>query len=145
MNAAAPRALDMRAIGIGAAVGIGASVVMSTLWILFPMQNAAEHIGIILIVSHLIGAIIDIATGAVAGWLARARGSIHGLFAGLIANIVSLGIGYAITLVRTDYGRTVEQVIAYLASMLPWQVVGIALATLAGAIAVRFSQRQETR
>jgi hypothetical protein len=137
VNNAAPRALDVRAIGIGAAVGIGASLAVSLMWILFPMQNAAEHISLVILVSHAIG--------AAAGWLARVRGSVHGLFAGLIANIVSMGIGYAITLVRTDYGRTAEEVISYLATMLPWQVVGIALATLAGAIAVRFAQWKEIR
>jgi hypothetical protein len=140
MNAPAA-GLDLRAIGIGAATGIGASVVMSLLWVLLPTQNMAAHIGIVLIVSHVIGAVIDIATGFVAGWLARQRGAVHGFFAGLIANIVSLAIGYGITLVRTDYGRTVDQVFAYLVSMLPWQIVGVVLATIAGALAVRLAPR----
>lgn len=134
--------MNQRAIFTGAAVGIGASLAMSLIWGLFPVADATAYIGLILIVSHLVGAVIDIATGAVAGWLARVRGSMHGLFAGLIANIVALGIGYAITLVRTDYGRTVEQVIEYLLAMLPWQIIGVALATIAGAIAVRLAQRR---
>ena len=140
MNAPAS-ALNLRAVWLGAAVGIGASVVMSLLWVLFPTQNLAEHIGLVLIVSHSIGALIDIATGFTAGWLARQRGAMHGFFAGLIANIVSLAIGYSITLVRTDYGRTVEEVVSYLVSMLPWQIVGVVLATIAGAIAVRVAPR----
>jgi hypothetical protein len=133
--------VNQRAIFIGAAVGIGASLAMSLMWVLLPAENVAANLGIVLMASHVIGALIDIATGATAGWLARTRGSMHGLFAGLLANIVSLAIGYAITLVRTDYGRTVEQVMAYLVAMLPWQIVGIALATIAGAIAVRLAPR----
>ena len=133
--------MNQRAIFIGAAVGIGVSLAMSLMWVLFPTENVAANLGIVLIVSHVIGALVDIATGATAGWLARSRGAMHGLFAGLIANIVSLAIGYAITLVRTDYGRTVDEVIQYLIAMLPWQVVGIALATIAGAIAVRLAPR----
>jgi hypothetical protein len=140
----APPGLDFRAIGIGAAAGIGASLVMSVMWMLFPMNAMAGHFGIVMLASYLIGALIDIATGAIAGWLARRRGSLHGLFAGLIANIVSMGVGYALTLLRTDYGRSVEQVIAYLVAVVPWQIVGVALATIAGTIAVRLQARAGT-
>ena len=59
------------------------------------------------------------------------------MFAGAIANIVSMGVGYAVTLLRTEYGRTVEQAISYLMAVVPWQIVGIALATIAGTIAAR--------
>jgi hypothetical protein len=142
MNApAAPRGLDYAAIGVGAAIGIGASIAMSLLWVLMPSELVVAHVGIVVAVSHLLGAAIDIATGAAAGWLARRRGSMHGLFAGLIANIVSLAIGYATTLLRTGYGDTVEEVMSYLVSIVPWQIAGVALATIAGAIAVRFANR----
>ena len=140
MNAPA-NPLNLRAVWTGAAVGIGASLAMSLLWVLFPTQNVAANIGVVLIVSHAVGALIDIGTGFVAGWIARARGAMHGFFAGLIANIVSLSIGYVITLVRTDYGRSVDQVVGYLVAMLPWQVIGIVLAAIAGAIAVRVAPR----
>ena len=133
--------MNQRAVWIGAAAGIGASLVMSLLWVLLPTDNVAANIGVVLIASHVIGALIDIGTGFVAGWFARARGAMHGFFAGLIANIASLAIGYVITLVRTDYGRTVEQVIGYLVAMLPWQVIGVVLAAIAGAIAVRLAPR----
>jgi hypothetical protein len=98
----------------------------------------------VMLANQLIGAVIDIATGAAAGWFAGRRGSMHGLFAGLIANIVSMGVGYVMTVLRTDYGRTVEQVIGYLAAVVPWQIVGVALATIAGAIAVRLQARAGT-
>jgi hypothetical protein len=146
MNTPAPVAtpvpLNTQAIMIGSAVGIGASLAMAVFWSVVPMQNLGEWIGVALIVSQIVGASIDIATGAVAGWIARSRGSMHGLFAGLIANIVSLGIGYGMTLLRTDYGRTSEEVIQYLMALLPWQVIGIALSTIAGAIAVRLAARR---
>ena len=142
MNAPAPQGLDLSAIGVGAAVGIGASIAMSVLWAVFPSEKIVEHVGLVLLISHLIGAAIDIATGATAGWLAKRRGSMHGLFAGLIANIVALAVSYALTLLRTDYGRTVEQVLQYLAQMVPWQIIGVALSTIAGAIAVRFAARR---
>lgn len=142
MNTPVRPGLDLPAIGVGAAVGIGASIAMSVLWAVFPQEKIVEHVGVVVLASHLIGALIDIATGATAGWLARQRGSLHGLFAGLIANIVSLGVGYAMTVLRTDYGRTVEEVLAYLAQLVPWQIVGVALSTIAGAIAVRFAARR---
>ena len=138
----AAQELDFRAIGIGTAVGIGASLAMSMLWVLFPPGAVAANVSLIVAISHLAGAAIDIATGATAGWLAGRRGSMHGLFAGLIANIASLAIGYTMTVLRTDYGDTVEEVIAYLMALVPWQIVGVALATIAGAVAVRFAQRR---
>jgi len=144
VNAAAP-SLDWRAIGIGAAVGIGASLAMSVLWMLFPLQARPEHLTWVLLASHAIGALIDIATGATAGWLAGRRGSMHGLVAGLAANLASMAVGYAITLVRTGYGRSVQETLAYLMAMVPWQVVGVVLATIAGTIAVRLRARAAPR
>lgn len=141
MNAAAPRGLDLRAIGIGAAAGIAASIAMSVLWAVLPAEKIGAHLAVVLLASHAIGAVVDIATGAIAGWMAGRRGSLHGLFAGLIANLVSMTIGYCMTLLRTDYGRTVEQVVSYLVAIVPWQIVGVALATIAGAIAVRLRAR----
>lgn len=142
MNAVAPRALDMTAIGAGAALGIVLSLATSVLWALIPPEKMVTYLSIVMAASYGLGALIDGATGACAGWMAKQRGSLHGMFAGLIANVVSLGVGYAITLVRTDYGRSVEEVIQYLASLLPWQIVGVALASLAGGVAASFARRQ---
>jgi hypothetical protein len=140
MNATAPRGLDLRAIGVGAAVGIGGSIAMSLLWGLLVDVTPAQLM-LVVTISHLLGAAVDIASGAAAGWLARRRGSLHGLFAGLLANIVSLAVAYATMLLRTDYGDSVEEVLAWLMAVVPWQVIGVALASIAGAIAVRFANR----
>lgn len=133
--------LNWRAIGIGVAVGIGGSLLLNVLFHLFPFDGEKHPMWAILAVSYGAAALIDIAVGASTGWLAGRRGAMHGFLAGLIVSLISPFLGYLVVLVR-ERGEVPFELIPYLYALLPGTVMGMVLATIAGAIAAHFVVKQ---
>lgn len=133
--------LNWRAIGVGVSVGIGGSLLLNVLFHLFPFDGEKHPIWAILAISYAAGALIDIAVGATTGWLARRRGASHGFVAGLITSLISPLLGYLMVLMR-ERGEVPFALIPYLYALLPGTVVGMVLATIAGAIAAHFAVKQ---
>lgn len=135
--------MNWRAVGIGAAVGVGGTLVLGVLFRLFPWE-VGDRLWLFLALGYLTGGIVDIATGATAGALARRRGALHGLVAGTIATLLSPLIGYALFWVQTR-GAAPLGLLDFFAGVAVSGVLGIALSTAAGAIAARVSVRTDAR
>jgi hypothetical protein len=133
--------VNWKAIGIGVGVGVGCSLLMGVLFRIFPFDASAHPLWIFMLLSYGAGALIDIATGATAGALARTRGALHGLLAGAIALLLSPLIGYAMMWVETR-GEPPIDVLAYAFVILVRGLVGVALATAAGAVAAYIARTQ---
>lgn len=133
--------LSWRAIGIGAAVGIGGSMLLGLLFQLFPFDGEKHPVWAIVAISYASGALVDIAAGATSGWLAARRGALHGLLAGLAVGLLSPLLGFAMMWVR-ERGQVPIGFVTYLQGMVPGAALGVFLATLAGALAARLARRQ---
>jgi hypothetical protein len=134
--------VNWRAIGIGVAIGLGGSLVLGVMFRMFPLE-ADGRLWIFLTLSYLAGGVIDIATGATAGALARTRGAVHGLVAGVIATLVSPLLGYAMFWVETR-GEAPLGLLEFYAGIAISGLIGIALATAAGAVAARIASARST-
>ena len=130
--------MNWRAIGIGVAVGVGASLALGVLFRAFPHDASERPLWIFLALSYVAGGLIDIAVGATAGWLARVRGAMHGLIAGAIATILSPLIGYASFWIEMR-GAPPLGLLDFFAGMAISGVIGIAIAAAAGAVAARIA------
>ena len=133
--------MNWRAIGIGVAVGIGGSLVLNVLFHLFPFDGEKHPMWAILAISYGTGALLDIAVGATAGWLAAQRGAIHGLLAGVIVSLVTPLIGFALMWAR-ERGHVPIELLPYLLAVAWGALLGVALSTIAGAIAAPIAARQ---
>ena len=126
--------MNWRAIGIGVAVGIGGSLALNVLFHLFPFDGEKHPMWAILAISYGTGALLDIAVGATAGWLAAQRGAVHGLLAGMIVSLVTPLIGFALMWVR-ERGHVPIELLPYLFAVAWGALLGIALSTIAGTVA----------
>ena len=125
--------MNGRAIGIGAAVGIGGSMLLGVLFQLFPFDGEKHPLWAILAISYASGALVDIAAGATAGWLAARRGALHGLLAGLISGLVSPLLGFAMMWVR-ERGAVPIEFVPYLFAVSSGVALGVLVAAISGAI-----------
>jgi hypothetical protein len=135
---------DWRAVGIGVAVGLAGTLLLGMVFRL--MQFDVERHGpwLIHVFSYGAGAVVDIACGATAGALARRRGALHGVLAGLGASLASPVVGYVTMLVQ-GHGTAPIELDAYLLAIAFSSGVGIVLATVAGAIAAPIAARARGR
>lgn len=133
--------MNWRAIGVAVAVGLGGSLLVGMVFRLFPFDASERPMWLFLALSYGAGAVLDIAVGAIAGALARVRGALHGLVAGSIATLLSPLIGFAVLWVETR-GEVPLGLLQFYAGIAVSGVVGIALSTMAGAIAVRMRGAQ---
>ena len=134
--------MNWRAIGIGVAVGLGGSLVLGVLFRMLPWE-AGERLWIFMALSYVAGGLVDIATGAVAGALARTRGAMHGFVAGTIATVVSPLLGYAMFWVETR-GEAQLGLLQFYAGIAVSGLIGIALATAAGAVAAQLATKRSS-
>jgi hypothetical protein len=132
--------MNWRAIGIAVMVGLGGSLILGVLWRVFPLSTEHVPLWAIMAMSYGLGAILDLATGAVAGALARVRGALHGLTAGAITSVLSPLIGLTMMLVE-GRGTLPVPLLDYALAIAGSTVVGIVLATIAGAIAAPIASR----
>lgn len=132
--------MNWRAIGIGVAIGLGGTLLLGVLFRLLPWE-AGEHLWMFMALSYVAGALIDIAAGATAGALARTRGALHGFVTGVIATLVSPLLGYARFWVETR-GEAPLGLLQFYAGIAVSGVIGIALATAAGAVAARIAAKR---
>ena len=132
--------LSWKAIGLGVAVGIGGALLMSIVWRVFPFDASERPLWMVYVLSYAAGVLIDAATGATAGWLARVRGAAHGFFAGLIAGVISPFIGFAFILVETRGAAPIEWG-GYFTQVAIGAAIGIVVAAVAGAIAARLAAK----
>jgi hypothetical protein len=128
--------IDWRAVGIGAAVGIGGGLLLHLLFRVFPISVEEGRIWLVYVLNYGGGMLVDAACGATAGVLARRRGALHGLLAGAIAALLSPLIGFAMMWMETR-GAPPIQVSAYLIAIATGALLGTAIATAAGAIGAR--------
>lgn len=133
--------LDWRAIGIAIAVGLGGSLLLGTLFQALPYDGVSIPLGLYLGLSYGSALLVDLATGATAGAIARRRGLAHALVAVLVCSVVSPLLGLAMTLVRNrplpDIG-----LLDYLGAIAGSTVAGIVIACVAGAVAARMAARR---
>jgi hypothetical protein len=132
--------MNWRAIGIAVMVGLGGSLILGVLWRVFPPSTEHVPLWAIMALSYGLGAILDLATGAVAGALARVRGALHGLTAGAITSVLSPLIGLTMMLVE-GRGTLPVPLLDYALAIAGSTLVGIVLATIAGAIAAPIAAR----
>lgn len=130
--------VDWRAVGIGAAVGIGGGLVLGVLIRLVPFDFERYGMWTYQLLTYGAGGLIDLACGATAGALARPRGALHGFLAGTIASLVSPLLGLVMFFVTTRFAAPLD-VLPWLLAVATGVVLGIVLATLAGAIAARIA------
>jgi hypothetical protein len=133
--------MNWRAIGIAIAVGIAGSLALGMLFHLFPFDAEKHPMWAILAISYVSAALVDIAVGATAGWLAARRGALHGLLAGLISGLISTLMGFAMMWVRTR-GAVPIEFLPYVFALLWGLLLGVVLATLSGAVAAWLAARQ---
>lgn len=134
--------MNWRAIGIGVAIGLGGSLVLGVMFGLLPWE-AGEHLWMFMALSYVAGGLLDIAAGATAGALARTRGALHGSVTGVIATLVSPLLGYARFWIETR-GVAPLGLLAFYAGIAISGLIGIALATAAGAVAARIASARST-
>lgn len=136
--------IDWPAVGIGAAVGLAGTLLLSMVFRLLPFDVERHGLWAIYVFSYGAGALIDIACGATAGALARQRGALHGMLAGLIAALVSPLLGYATMWV---HGRGMAPIgfASYLLAIAGSSLVGVVLAALSGLIAARIAAASARR
>jgi hypothetical protein len=132
--------IEGRAVGIGVAVGLAGTLLLGMAFRLMPFDVERHGLWLIYAFSYGAGALIDIACGATAGALARRRGALHGALAGLIANLLSPLIGYATMLVQ-GRGTAPIEFGSYVLAIAGSSLIGVVLATIAGAIAARIALR----
>jgi hypothetical protein len=132
--------LNWRAIGIAVAIGLAGSLVMGLLFRVFPFDASERPMWLFFVFSYGAGALLDIAVGGTAGALARVRGALHGLVAGAIATVLAPLIGFAMMWVETG-GEVPLGLVEFYAGIAISGVVGIALATAAGAVATRIAAK----
>lgn len=121
--------LSWRAVWIGAAVPIAASVAMMALG--FVMGPLVDLLGVAVVSwsMRLFGLAADAAAGFVAGRIAGRDGAVHGLLAGVIAAAVGLGIS-----LPRMFGLGFQPDAAYWLQVGVWTLAGVALAFVGGAL-----------
>ena len=130
--------IDWRAVGIGAAVGIGGSLLLNVMYRVFPIDVERHGLWLVYALSYGGGALIDAACGATAGALARRRGALHGLLAGGITALVAPLVGFIMMWVETR-GLPPIELLPYLVALATGALIGIAIATAAGFVAARIA------
>jgi hypothetical protein len=133
--------VDWRAVGIGAAVGIGGSLLLGVLMRLVPFDFERHGMWTYQLLTYGAGGLVDLACGATAGALAGRRGALHGLLAGAITAVVSPLLGLAMFFVTTRFAVPLD-VLPWLLAVATGALLGIVLATLAGAVAARLAPRR---
>jgi hypothetical protein len=121
--------LQRRAIAIGAAVSIAASLVIVALGSM--AGSLVETLGVVVVswAFRLFGLAADAAAGFVAGRIAGRDGALHGLAAGVLASAV----GLAISLPRALFAGFAPDAGWWL-QVATWTLAGVALAFVGGAL-----------
>ena len=132
--------IDWRAVGIGVAVGLAGTLLLGMAFRLIQFDVERHGLWVIYAFSYGMGALVDIACGATAGALARRRGALHGLLAGLVAAFVSPLLGY-VTMWVQGRGTAPVEFGPYLLAIAGGSLIGVVLATIAGAVAARIAAR----
>jgi hypothetical protein len=135
--------VNWKAVAIGVGVSVGGFLVLTMFHRLFPFDHATRPLWAMMALGYGLSAVVDIASGAAAGWVARARGALHGLVTGVIANLLSPLLSYVVMFVQ-GRGEVPIDFATYLAAIALPLLAGIVLATIAGAVAARISARSAT-
>jgi hypothetical protein len=134
--------MNSRALMLGVLVGLGGTLLLGLLFTVFPLDANERPMWAILLLSYAAGALVDVATGATAGWIARQRGALHGLLVGVIANLLSPVLGYGMMWLRIGREHPLD-IVEYAFAILPGSVMGVLLAMLAGMVAATIARRQD--
>lgn len=103
--------------------------------VLFGMVGS-EHYALLAFVLRVFSALADIGAGAIAGYMARRDGPVHGALASFIATVVMLPISLLRMWMMTRDGGEVHLGASYWFDFGLWTVVGLVLAGVAGFLAV---------
>jgi hypothetical protein len=128
--------LDWRALLAGAGFNIALSLLMSFgSGILFGLVDPS-HFALLSFVLRLVSALADIGGGAIAGFLARRDGPLHGAITSLAATLFLLPISLLRIWWATRAGGEVHLGASYWIDFGLWTAVGLFLAAVAGFLAV---------
>ncbi len=128
--------LDWRALLAGAGFNIALSLLMSFgSGILFGLVDPS-HFALLSFVLRLVSALADIGGGAIAGFLARRDGPLHGAITSLAATLFLLPISLLRIWWATRAGGEVHLGASYWIDFGLWTAVGLFLSAVAGFLAV---------
>jgi hypothetical protein len=134
MNAA----LDWKAVLAGAGFNVALGLMLSFgSGFLFGMVGPGQF-AILAFVLRVFSAFADIGAGALAGYMARRDGPLHGAVASLLGTVVMLPISLLRMWLMTRAGGEVQLGASYWIDFGLWTVVGIVLAGTAGFLAVEW-------
>lgn len=128
--------LDWRALLAGAGFNIALSLLMSFgSGVLFGLVDPS-HFALLSFVLRLVSALADIGGGAIAGFIARRDGPLHGAITSLAATLFLLPISLLRIWWVTRAGGEVHLGASYWTDFGLWTAVGLFLAAVAGFLAV---------
>ena len=133
--------MDWRAIGIAIVVNLMFWVVGVATTFVIPLEAGGMGLTIYLWFSRVLPLASDVATGATAGWLAGTRGGAHGATADALASLATLAGSVAIGYARMGEAGFLA-LPGYWVTTAAWLLLGVAIAAIAGAIAVGLRQRR---
>ena len=133
--------MDWRAIGIAIVVNLMFWVVGVAVTFIVPLEAGGMGLTIYLWFSRVLAVLGDVATGATAGWLAGKRGGAHGASADGLASLATLAGSVAIGYARMGEAGFLA-LPGYWFTTAAWLLLGVAIASIAGAIAVGLRQRR---
>ena len=128
--------LVWRALLAGAGFNIGLSLLMSFgSGVLFGLVDPSKF-AILAFVLRLVSALADIGGGAIAGFIARRDGPLHGALTSLTATLFVMPISLLRIWWATRDGGEVQLGVSYWIDFGLWTAVGLFLAAVAGFLAV---------
>jgi hypothetical protein len=135
--------MNWRAIAIGAGVGVGIGLVTLTFSLVTNLHQDRELGPWLAWASRAVGFGADVATGAVAGWVAGTRGAVHGLLAGLLATLAGHAIGMGSVMLRFGVDAYAGILPEVWAATLTWALVGVLISAVSGLVAAPMGARAQ--
>jgi hypothetical protein len=133
--------MNWRAIAIGAGVGVGIGVVTLVFNLVTNLHQDPELGPWVMWATRAIGFGADVATGAVAGWLAAGRGAAHGALAGVLATLAGHLIGMGSVMLRFGANVYADMPLEAWATTLTWALVGVLISAVSGLVAAPMGAR----
>jgi hypothetical protein len=136
---AASPAIDWTAIAAGAAASL--AIGFSASFLLRPMYLEAElGYGTIVAIGLVASLLADAVGGAVAGFMAKRRGALHGALAMVGASV--FGIAASVVMMSRQGHLEAFASLSYWLQWLLFAVLGLAIGTLAGFVAAKVAEKQ---